>query len=57
MFFVIVIHKVHNRHGPSLDWGFNLYYYGARFMDPVTVRFISPDPVKGDYRGMNNEKH
>jgi RHS repeat-associated protein len=30
------------------DWGFNLYYYGARYMDPTTGRFITPDPVK-DY--------
>ena len=30
------------------DWGFDLYYYGARFMDPNTGRFITPDPVQ-DY--------
>jgi RHS repeat-associated protein len=30
------------------DYGFDLYYYGARFMDPATGRFITPDPIK-DY--------
>jgi RHS repeat-associated protein len=30
------------------DWGFDLYWYGARYMDPTTGRFITPDPVK-DY--------
>lgn len=29
------------------DWGFDLYYYGARFMDPVTGRFMTPDPIQG----------
>ena len=30
------------------DYGFDLYYYGARFMDPKTGRFITPDPIQ-DY--------
>jgi len=30
------------------DYGFDLYYYGARFMDPNTGRFITPDPIE-DY--------
>ena len=31
------------------DYGFDLYYYGARLMDAATGRFITPDPIK-DYR-------
>ncbi len=27
------------------EYGFNLYYYGARFMDPVLGRFVTPDPL------------
>ncbi len=27
------------------EWDFDLYYYGARFMDPALGRFITPDPV------------
>ncbi len=34
--------------GKELDdeYGFDLYYYGARYMDPKTGRFTTPDPVK-----------
>ncbi len=34
--------------GKELDdeYGFDLYYYGARYMDPITGRFTTPDPVK-----------
>ena len=47
------------------DWGYDLYYYGARFMDPATGRFMTPDPIKGplnpySYVGnglMKSEKH
>ena len=28
------------------DYGFDLYYYGARYMDPALGRFTTPDPVK-----------
>lgn len=34
--------------GKELDLRTNLYYYGARYYDPVTGRFISPDPWEGD---------
>ena len=27
------------------EWEFDLYYYGARYMDPALGRFISPDPI------------
>ena len=34
--------------GNELDdeYGFDLYYYGARYMDPSAGRFITPDPIK-----------
>ncbi len=28
------------------EYGFDLYYYGARYMDPVLGRFTTPDPVR-----------
>jgi RHS repeat-associated protein len=28
------------------EYGFDLYYYGARYMDPALGRFTTPDPVK-----------
>ena len=31
------------------EYGFDLYYYGARYMDPSSGRFITPDPVKDFY--------
>jgi RHS repeat-associated protein len=37
----------HTYNGNELDdeWGFDLYYYGARYMDPALGRFITPDPI------------
>lgn len=35
---------VHRFTGQELD-GSNLYYYGARYYDPVTMRFISADSI------------
>ena len=37
--------------GNELDdeYGFDLYYYGARYMDPASGRFITPDPVRDFY--------
>lgn len=31
--------------GRKLDAGQNLYYYRARFYDPMTGRFVSKDPI------------
>jgi RHS repeat-associated protein len=28
------------------EYGFDLYYYGARYMDPALGRFTTPDPVR-----------
>jgi RHS repeat-associated protein len=28
------------------EYGFDLYYYGARYMDPALGRFTTPDPVQ-----------
>ena len=37
--------------GNELDneYGFDLYYYGARYMDPSSGRFITPDPNRDFY--------
>jgi RHS repeat-associated protein len=35
--------------GKELDSETNLYYYGARYLDPKTSRWISGDPALGDY--------
>ncbi len=34
--------------GNELDdeYGFDLYYYGARYMDPALGRFTTPDPIR-----------
>ena len=35
--------------GKELDEETGLYYYGARYMDPMYSVWISPDPALGDY--------
>jgi RHS repeat-associated protein len=35
--------------GKELDEETGLYYYGARYMDPKTCRWISGDPALGEY--------
>jgi RHS repeat-associated protein len=35
--------------GKELDAETGLYYYGARYLDPKTSRWISSDPAVGDY--------
>jgi RHS repeat-associated protein len=35
--------------GKELDEETGLYYYGARYLDPKTSRWISGDPALGDY--------
>ncbi|GHU66792.1 hypothetical protein FACS189447_08270 [Spirochaetia bacterium] len=35
--------------GKELDEETNLYYYGARYLDPRTSRWISGDPAMGEY--------
>jgi len=35
--------------GKELDSETGLYYYGARYMDPRTSRWMSADPAMGDY--------
>jgi len=30
------------------EYGFDLYYYGARYMDPVLGRFTITDPMRAD---------
>ncbi|MEM5948962.1 RHS repeat-associated core domain-containing protein, partial [Spirochaetia bacterium 38H-sp] len=35
--------------GKELDEETGLYYYGARYLDPKTSRWISSDPALGDY--------
>ena len=35
--------------GKELDAETGLYYYGARYMDPRTSRWLSADPALGDY--------
>jgi RHS repeat-associated protein len=36
--------------GKELDPETGLMYYGGRYYDPILGRFISPDPVRQDYR-------
>ena len=35
--------------GKELDTETGLYYYGARYLDPKTSRWISADPAMGEY--------
>ena len=35
--------------GKELDEETNLYYYGARYLDPKTSRWLSADPAMGEY--------
>jgi RHS repeat-associated protein len=35
--------------GKELDTETGLYYYGARYLDPKTSRWLSADPAVGDY--------
>jgi RHS repeat-associated protein len=35
--------------GKELDRETNLYYYGARYLDPKTSRWMSADPAMGEY--------
>jgi RHS repeat-associated protein len=35
--------------GKELDTETGLYYYGARYLDPKTSRWLSADPAMGDY--------
>jgi hypothetical protein len=35
--------------GKELDEETGLYYYGARYLDPKTSRWLSADPAMGDY--------
>ena len=35
--------------GKELDSETNFYYYGARYLDPRTSRWLSTDPAMGDY--------
>jgi RHS repeat-associated protein len=35
--------------GKEMDEETGLYYYGARYLDPKTSRWISADPAMGDY--------
>jgi RHS repeat-associated protein len=35
--------------GKELDAETGLYYYGARYLDPKTSRWLSADPAMGDY--------
>jgi RHS repeat-associated protein len=35
--------------GKELDEETGLYYYGARYLDPKTSRWISADPAMGEY--------
>ena len=45
--------------GKESDPETGLYYYGARYLDPKTGRWISGDPALGEYipqAGMNNKK-
>jgi RHS repeat-associated protein len=35
--------------GKELDSETGLYYYGARYLDPKTSRWLSADPAMGDY--------
>ncbi len=35
--------------GKELDTATNLYYYGARYYDPMIGRFVTPDPILAAY--------
>ena len=35
--------------GKELDEETGLYYYGARYLDPKTSRWLSADPAMGEY--------
>jgi RHS repeat-associated protein len=35
--------------GKELDGETGLYYYGARYLDPRTSRWLSTDPAMGEY--------
>ena len=39
----------HNTTGKELDGETGLYYYGARYLDPRTSRWLSGDPALGEY--------
>jgi RHS repeat-associated protein len=41
--------KLNNFTGKELDAETGLYYYGARYLDPKTSRWLSGDPALGEY--------
>jgi RHS repeat-associated protein len=41
--------KLNNFTGKELDAETGLYYYGARYLDPKTSRWLSGDPAMGEY--------
>ena len=41
--------KLNNFTGKELDAETGLYYYGARYLDPKTGRWLSGDPAMGEY--------
>lgn len=39
--------------GKELDEETSLYYYGARYMQPILSMWLSPDPMADKYPGVN----